>query len=161
MVNRIGYYWTALYLTAAIALAECMALILVSANLADVRTFAYRAVAALAIAFGLWVHSHAARYLGALWFLISAWMMIWALVSRDTIVFSFALVCIVALVGLSVTTACILLVSRQFAEEFRGRRETESRYKRTLRTAAHIAVVALVVIATVIEIYAVPDSRPQ
>jgi hypothetical protein len=158
MVDRIGYYWFALYLTAAIALAEFMVLVVVSANLADVRTFAYRAVAALAIAFGLWVHSNAARYLGALWFLISAWMMIWALVSRDNIVFSFALLCILVLVALSVTTACILLVSRQFAEEFRGRRETESRYKRTLRTAAHIAVIALIVIATAIEIYVPPRS---
>jgi hypothetical protein len=157
MIQRIGYYWLALYLTAAIALAEFVVLTLVSANWADVRTFAYRAVAALAIAFGLWVHSNVARYLGALWFLISAWMMIWALASRDNIVFSFALVCILVLIGLSVTTACILLVSRPFAEEFRGRRESESRYKRTLRTAAHIAVIALVVVATAIEMYGVPD----
>jgi hypothetical protein len=160
MVNRIGHYWLAIYLTAAIALAEFMVLSLVSSNWADVRTFAYRGVAALAIAFGLWVHSNAARYLGALWFLISAGMMTWALASRDTIVFSFALVCILALVGLSIITACILLASRQFAQEFRGHRETEPRYKRSLRTAAHIAVVALVVVATVIDIYRVPDSRP-
>ena len=160
MVDRLGHYWFALYLTAAIALAELTVSTLVAANLADVRTFAYRAAAALAIAFGLWVHSHAARYLGALWFLISAWMMVWALVSRDNIVFSFALVCILVLIALCATTACTLLLSRQFAQAFRRRRETEPAYKRTLRAAAHIAIIALIVVATAIEMYGAPDSRP-
>jgi hypothetical protein len=157
MVKRLGYYWFALSLTGAIALAEFMVLTLVSSNWQDVRTFAHRIVAVLAIAFGLWVHSYVARYLGALWFLMSTGTIIWALVSQP-LVFSFALVCILVLIGLNLSAAGVLLLSRPFADEFRHRRETEPRYKRTLRLAAHVAVIAMVVIATAMDVYRLAGS---
>jgi hypothetical protein len=154
MVKSTGYYRLGLYLTSAIALSEfVLFLYLVSFSFEAANRATIRVIAALAIVFGLWVLSNVARYVGAIWFLISVGSVIWPLVASDKIVFGAGLIWALVVGALSLTASWLLLLSKQFGNEFAYQRETQPKYKRTLRAVAIVVVVVLAIVATANDIY--------
>jgi hypothetical protein len=158
MLKRIGYYRSALYLASAIVVAELAFVYSATRTFFILGVFADRVLIALAIVLGLWLHSNAVRYLGALWFVVTVGAIVWPLFANEKVVFSVAVVCMLVLAVLCLMAAYILLLSRQFAEEFRHQRETEPEYKATLRKTALIVILAAVVVLTAIDTYRMSSS---
>src|SRR3954454_13755247 len=104
-----NYYQLTLYLIAAIALAGLVWFLHVSAFGSEAAKGAVVFVALpLAILFGLWLGSNFARYIGALWFLVSVGAVIWPIATTGKITFSFGAAWVVLLGALSLS-ACWLL----------------------------------------------------
>jgi hypothetical protein len=159
MLKRIGYYRSALVLASAIALIEVLFWYVLSGYVTSA-ALNHRVFVSFAIVFGLWVHSNPARYLGAIWFLATAGFVVWGFGRTGTITFSFGQICTFVSAALGLTAAWILLLSRQFADEFRNRRETEPDYKASLRNTVYIAAIAAVVILIAIDFFHFLRSHP-
>jgi hypothetical protein len=158
MLKRVGYYRSALYVASAIVVAELAFVFSATRTFSILGVFADRVLIALVIVLGLWLHSNAVRYLGALWFVVTVGAVVWPLFANEKVVFSVAVVCMLVLAVLCLMAAYILLLSRPFAEEFRHQRETEPEYKATLRKTALIVILAAVVVLTAIDIYRMSSS---
>lgn len=152
-MNR--HYRLALYLSASITVAELLLFFYVftfggyeAASRAVVRV-----AVPLVILFGLWVTSGAARYIGAVWFLIVAASTIWPLFMGGPIVLWYPVAWGVIVGALSLVAVWLLALSKQFSTEFARQREVEPAYKKTLRRLAIVAIVLAALIATANDIY--------
>jgi heme A synthase len=82
-------YMFALYLVAGLALSEVLlGWYLVSQDYGRVSYI--RILLTTSVLIGLWVQSHAARYLGAMWLLVSVGVLIWMLFAAHKVAFNFA-----------------------------------------------------------------------
>lgn len=160
--ERRGAYWQALYLTSAISLihAAFFAYLLVFNVAAVERKMLFYLAVALAVLFGIWIGSNLARYVGAIFFLISFGGVILGLFLTDRFPSGPGLVWLIVMGALSLAAAWLLLLSRRFAQEFAEVRRTLPGYKRTLRGIAVAAVVTVALVATARDIYQVFLAPP-
>jgi hypothetical protein len=106
-------YMFALYLVAGLALSEVfLGWYLVSQDYGRVSYI--RILLTTAVLTGLWVQSHAARYLGAMWLLVSVGVLIWMLFAAHKVAFNFAAVLVFLSGALSLIASYILLFSKKF-----------------------------------------------
>jgi hypothetical protein len=144
---NFGGYKSALFLVAIVALIEAIfSFYFTPGNLSLVGV-------TLVFLFGLWVQNKAARYLGAVWFLVLAGLMVWPLFTTGTVIFSPGLILLFIWAALCLVVAYILVFSKTFAAEFLHERETQPKYKRNLAKAFIIIVILIVVILTLNDIY--------
>jgi hypothetical protein len=107
----------------------------------------------IAVLIGLWVQSHAARLLGAIWLLLSVTVLIWMLFAAHKIAFNFAALLVFVCGGLSLVASYILLFSRKFKAECARLEKIQPHYKRILRRALIALVISLFVVAMFHDIY--------
>ena len=94
--ENFGTYKFALYLVAGLALSEVfLGWYLVFQDYGRISYI--RILLTTAVLIGLWVQSHAARYLGAMWFLVSLGVLIWMLFAAHKVAFNFAAVLVFCL----------------------------------------------------------------
>lgn len=160
-LSQLSYYRLSLYLTALAASAEFVLLIyLMSSDNSDVASKAIiRVSVPLAILFGLWALSNIARYLGAIWFLVSAASVLWPLFTNEPIVFIPGLIWGLVVAVVSLVTFWILVFSKQFGNEFAERQDVQPRYKKALRKTAIVVIVVSAIAATANDIYQSALSR--
>jgi len=154
MIGNLSHYRLAVYLTSAIALIECIILlqmVLLGTGLAWGAIV--RVILALLIVFGLWVQSKVIRYAGAVWLIFAAGSVIWPLVASKGLVLSFMLILLLIASVLDLVAAYLLLFSKTFSSEFARLRETQPKYKSTIRTVILIVIVIAAVAATLNDIY--------
>jgi len=136
-VKHMSYYNLALYLATALVATQLVGLLYVASVSFDAaKGVVPGGVLALAILFGVWGLSNAARYLGAIWLLILAGVFIWYLFKIGKVVLLAPFVWGLVLVVISLALCWLLLLSKQFEHEFAERRLTELRSKRILRNVA-------------------------
>jgi hypothetical protein len=99
-----------------------------------------------AVLIGLWLQSHAARYFGAIWLLVSVGVLIWMLFAAHKVAFNFAAVLVFLSGALSLIASYILLFSRKFRSEFERLEKMQPDYKRVLRRALIALVISVFVI---------------
>jgi hypothetical protein len=145
-------YMFALYLVAGLALSEVfLGWYLVSQDYGRVSYI--RILLTTAVLTGLWVQSHAARYLGAMWLLVSVGVLIWMLFAAHKVAFNFAAVLVFLSGALSLTASYILLFSKKFRSEFARQEKMQPDYKRDLRRALIALVILVFVVAIINDIY--------
>jgi hypothetical protein len=81
-----------------------------------------------AVLTGLWVQSHAARYLGAMWLLVSVGVPTWMLFAAHKVAFNFAAVLVFLSGALSLIASYILLFSKKFRSEFARQEKMQPDY---------------------------------
>jgi hypothetical protein len=162
---RLNYYRTALYLCAVIALTDAIWILFFVLRLPkDTRWgFIMGFAGAVITALGLLIRSNFIRWLGGVFMVIWAAALLWPLVSSGTAPFSrpgsLALVSYYTLRGvLSLLTAAILLLSKQFSYEFAKLRENDSKYIVYLRRLLIWAIIAAALIATFNDIVKLTQS---
>ena len=140
-------YRLALYLTLVLA-AVNVAFLLYAAHMRSIPThsIAIYASGALILAFGLWVQSKIARYLGAIFCFGCAAAVAWPIFVGDRIVMSLGLLWIISMGVLSLVIGCLLIFSKTFSKEFSFERTNQPRYKAHLRNG----VIALLAIAAAV-----------
>jgi hypothetical protein len=106
-----------------------------------------------AVLIGLWVQSHAARYFGAIWLLLSVTVLIWMLFAAHKVAFNFAALLTFVCGGLSFVASYILLFSKKFKVEYARQEELQPHYKRMLRRGLIALVILLFVVAILHDIY--------
>jgi hypothetical protein len=106
-----------------------------------------------AVLIGLWVQSHAARYFGAIWLLLSVTVLIWMLFAAHKVAFNFAALLTFVCGGLSFVASYILLFSKKFKVEYARQEELQPHYKRMLRRGRIALVILLFVVAILHDIY--------
>jgi hypothetical protein len=145
-------YMFALYLVAGLALSEVfLGWYLVSQDYGRVSYI--RILLTTAVLTGLWVQSHAARYLGAMWLLVSVGVLIWMLFAAHKVAFNFAAVLVFLSGALSLIASYILLFSKKFRSEFARQEKMQPDYKRDLRRALIALVILVFVVAIINDIY--------
>jgi hypothetical protein len=135
MVNKASYYNSALWITSLLTLTELVLFSYVASINFEraVQAVAIRVFIPPAILFGIWLQSNIARYLGAIWLLISAGSVIWSLFSIEPVASIWWVIWAFAVVALSLVLTYILVFSKKFAEEFASLREKQPQYKRVLK----------------------------
>jgi hypothetical protein len=150
--ENFSTYMFALYLVAGLALSEVfLGWYLVSQDYGRVSYI--RILLTTAVLTGLWVQSHAARYLGAMWLLVSVGVLIWMLFAAHKVAFNFAAVLVFLSGALSLTASYILLFSKKFRSEFARQEKMQPDYKRDLRRALIALVILVFVVAIINDIY--------
>ena len=145
-------YMFALYLVAGLALSEVfLGWYLVSQDYGRVSYI--RILLTTAVLTGLWVQSHAARYLGAMWLLVSVGVLIWMLFAAHKVAFNFAAVLVFLSGALSLIASYVLLFSKKFRSEFARQEKMQPDYKRDLRRALIALVILVFVVAIINDIY--------
>src|SRR5262245_45050055 len=135
-------YKLALSLVAGLALSEVfLGWYLVSLDYGRVSYI--RILLTTAVLIGLWLQSHAARYLGAMWLSLSVGVLIWMLFAVHKVAFNFAAFLVFLYVALS------LIASYKFARL----EQMQPDYKRVLRRALIALVISVFVIAIINDIY--------
>jgi hypothetical protein len=86
--------------------------------------------------FGLWVQSDIARYLGAVWLLISVGTIVWSLFTAGKVILGLPTI-LVFLSGALSLIASYMLFSKRFAAEFLHQQKTQPKYKGTLKSIHH------------------------
>lgn len=149
-------YKTALYLSIVIALTTFAGWGLIVFRSPE---FTMRSVTIVSfpfvIAFGLWVQSKFARYIGAGWMVLMAGGYVWSvvspsttpLISRPTYFLVLALFFAMSAI-LNLLTAWILLFSKQFATEFAYQKQHQPKYKTYLSKLFLAAIVGAMIVAT-------------
>jgi hypothetical protein len=150
--ENFSTYMFALYLVAGLALSEVfLGWYLVSQDYGRVSYI--RILLTTAVLTGLWVQSHAARYLGAMWLLVSVGVLIWMLFEAHKVAFNFAAVLVFLSGALSLIASYILLFSKKFRSEFARQEKMQPDYKRDLRRALIALVILVFVVAIINDIY--------
>jgi hypothetical protein len=150
--ENFSTYMFALYLVAGLALSEVfLGWYLVSQDYGRVSYI--RILLTTAVLTGLWVQSHAARYLGAMWLLVSVGVLIWMLFAAHKVAFNFAAVLVFLSGALSLIASYILLFSKKFRSEFARQEKMQPDYKRDLRRALIALVILVFVVAIINDIY--------
>jgi hypothetical protein len=112
-----------------------------------------RILLTIAVLIGLWAQSHAARYLGAIWLLLSVTVLIWMLFAAHKVALNFAALLAFVCGGLSFVASYILLFSKKFKAEYARQEKLQPHYKRTLRRGLIALVILLFVVAILHDIY--------
>jgi hypothetical protein len=143
-------YKFTLYLIGGLALSEVfLGWYLVSQDYGRVSHI--RVLLTTAVLIGLWLQSHAARYLGAIWLLLSVGVLIWMLFAVK-VAFNFAAVLVFLSGALSLIASYILLFSKKFRSEFARLEQMQPDYKRVLRRALIALVISVFVVALINDI---------
>lgn len=154
MIGNLSHYRLAVYLTLAIALIECVVhLQMVFLNNRLAEGVVVRVIFPLVILFGLWIQSKVIRYVGAVWLIFAAGSVIWPLVASKGLVLSFPLILLLIVAVLDLVAAYLMLLSKSFSSEFARLRETQPKYKSTIRTGVLVVIVIVAVIATFNDVY--------
>ncbi len=161
-----SYYRAALYLCAAIALADAtwiLFYVIPRLRLPYVEPFTMAFAATVMTAFGLLLRSNLIRYFGGVFMVVWAAALLWPLISAGMAQFSrpgaLAIFSYYAVRGaLSLLTAAILLLSKQFAYEFAKLRESAPKYIRYLRQLLIWAIIAAALFATFNDIVKLASS---
>ena len=149
--ENFSTYKFALYLVAGLALSEVfLGWYLVSQDYGRVSYI--RILLTTAVLIGLWLQSHAARYLGAMWLLVSVGVLIWMLFAAHKVAFNFAAVLVFLSGALSLIASYILLFSKKFKSEFACLEKMQPDYKRVLRRALIALVISVFVVAIINDI---------
>jgi hypothetical protein len=147
--EKFNTYYLALFLVSGLALLEVFWGVSY-----DFGRFSYiRILLTIAVLIGLWVQSHAARYIGAIWLLLSVGVLIWMLFAAHKVAFNLAAFLVFLSVGLSVIASYILLFSKKFKSEFVRQEKMQQDYKRVLRKALTALVILLFVVASLNDIH--------
>ena len=150
--ENFSTYKFALYLVAGLVLSEVfLGWYLVSQDYGRVSYI--RILLTTAVLIGLWLQSRAARYLGAMWLLVSVGVLIWMLFATHKVVFNFSAVLVFLVGTLSLIAAYILLFSKKFRSEFARLEKIQPDYKRVLRRALTALVISVFVIAIINDIH--------
>jgi hypothetical protein len=150
--ENFSTYKFALYLVAGLVLSEVfLGWYLVSQDYGRVSYI--RILLTTAVLIGLWLQSRAARYLGAMWLLVSVGVLIWMLFATHKVVFNFSAVLVFLVGTLSLIAAYILLFSKKFRSEFARLEKMQPDYKRVLRRALTALVISVFVIAIINDIH--------
>ena len=150
--ENFSTYKFALYLVAGLALSEVfLGWYLVSQDYGRVSYI--RILLTTAVLIGLWLQSHAARYLGAMWLLVSVGVLIWMLFAAHKVAFNFAAVLVFLSNVLSLIAAYILLFSKKFKSEFERLEKMQPYYKQGLSRALIALVISVFVVAIINDIY--------
>jgi hypothetical protein len=150
--ENFGTYKFALYLVAGLTLSEVfLGWYLVFQDYGRISYI--RILLTTAVLIGLWVQSHAARYLGAMWLLVSLGVLIWMLFAAHKVAFNFAAVLVFLSGALSLIASYILLFSKKFRSEFARQGKMQPDYKHVLRRALVALVISLFVVAIMNDIY--------
>jgi hypothetical protein len=160
MLGKIGDYRTALGFAIAIAFTNLVGWSAIAFHNSYFTKQAITVCAlSLAIPFGLWVQSNMVRYIGAVWMIVFAGGLIWPLVSSGTAPFinrpgqTIPLLLFYSFVAiLNLLTSGILLLSKKFAMEFASEQEHQPKYKKYLKWLVLVAIVAAMLIATLMDI---------
>jgi hypothetical protein len=144
-------YKFTLYLIGGLALSEVfLGWYLVSQDYGRVSHI--RVLLTTAVLIGLWLQSHAARCLGAIWLLLSVGVLIWMLFAAHKVAFNFAAVLVFLTGALSLIASYILLFSKKFRSEFARLEQMQPDYKRVLRRALIALVISVFVVALINDI---------
>jgi hypothetical protein len=157
MPENLNHYRTALYLSAVVALTNCIVCGLsVFLQPQTIRGAIGLSVLSLAIPAGLWLGSNFVRFAGAVFLLLWGGFLLWPWISSGAelrsgqlsiaLVFGFS-------AALSLVTAMILLLSRKFSAEFAEERKRQPTYKSYLRRGLLAAIIVAVVMATANDLY--------
>ena len=146
-----NFYKSALYLVAVIALIEFILFVDLASHNLKSATF-LRVAITLLLLFGLWVQSDVARYLGAVWLLISVGTIIWPLLTVNKVIFSFATILVFVSGALNLLVSYILLTKR-FTTEFVHQQNTQPKYKGALKRAFIVVLILAVVFVTLNDVY--------
>jgi hypothetical protein len=150
--ENFSTYKFALYLVAGLALSEVfLGWYLVSQDYGRVSYI--RILLTTAVLIGLWLQSHAARHLGAMWLLVSVAVLIWMLFAAHKVAFNFSAVLGFLSGAISVIASYILLFSKKFRSEFARLEKMQPDYKRVLRKALIALVICVFVIAIISDIH--------
>jgi hypothetical protein len=150
--ENFSTYKFALYLVGGLALSEVfLGWYLVSQDYGRVSYI--RILLTTAVLIGLWLQSHAARYLGAMWLLVSVAVLIWMLFAAHKVAFNFSAVLVFLSGAISVIASYILLFSKKFRSEFARLEKMQPDYKRVLRRALIALVISVFVIAIINDIH--------
>jgi hypothetical protein len=148
--ENFSTYKFTLYLIGGLALSEVfLGWYLVSQDYGRVSHI--RILLTTAVLIGLWLQSHAARYLGALWLLASVGVLIWMLFAAHKVAFNFAALLFLS-GALSLIASYILLFSSKFRSEFARLEKMQPDYKRVLRRALIALVISVFVVALINDI---------
>lgn len=152
MLGKFGSYRTALYLSIAVALTNCVGWGLIAFHQRGVTERVLpMLVILLLIPIGLWLTSNLARYGGAVFMVVWAGSMIWPVLSSG-MVFQATRVPLTLFylfsAALSLLTAAILVLSKKFATEFADEQKHGPKYKNYLWFGLLIAIFASMIIAT-------------
>jgi hypothetical protein len=157
MLEKLTHYRSALYLSIAVALANCVIWgVIVPYRLGDVSSgdIAFWCIVSLLIPFGLWLQSVLIGSAGALFMVLVAGTLIWPLLSSGFAAASHQPLLVVFYViaaALNLLTAGVLF-SKKFRSEFIEERKRQPAYKRYLKWSVLIAVIGASVIGTFIDI---------
>jgi hypothetical protein len=156
MLSKLSPYKATLLLTSAIGLMEMffVGFLYFRGYPADDLSLV-RSTISVAIVVGLWLISNIARYLGAAWYAAIAVMVVYEAAINEHIDNKFSTYWVFALGLMCIAAVCLLVVSKDFAAEFRALRETRPAWKATLGRLTTVVLVTWVVIATGIDIYRV------
>jgi len=146
-----NFYKSALYLVAVIALIEFILFVDLASHNLKSATF-LRVAITLLLLFGLWVQSDVARYLGAVWLLISVGTIIWPLLTVNKVIFSFPTILVFVSGALNLLVSYILLTKR-FTTEFVHQQNTQPKYKGALKRAFIVVLILAVVFVTLNDVY--------
>jgi hypothetical protein len=143
VINKASHYTMALWIALLVTLTELVIFLYVAFINFEraLQASAIRVLIPLALLLGIWLQSNIARYLGAIWLLISAGFVIWPLFSSTAGDWRWVLWAFV-LVALSLVLAYILVGSKKFAEEFASLREKQPQYKKALKRLLAIVLIA-------------------
>ena len=156
MLDKLGGYRTALYLSIVVALANCALWgIVLPYRATDPTGAAIWCVISLLIPLGIWLQSGFIRYAGAAFLVLAGGSLIWPLISSGgaAIVTRPALSVAFVIIGtLNLLTAGVLLFSKDLALNFPRERMRQPGYKPPLKWSVAVAVIGGVAIATVNDI---------
>jgi hypothetical protein len=150
--EKFGTYYLALCLIAGLVLLECfLGWYLV---FQEYGKFSFvRILLTMAILIGLWVQSHAARYLGSIWLLFSVGVLIWFLFTSQNVALNFAAFLVFLVAALSVISSYIILFSKHFRSEFARQEKRQPDYKRVLSKTLSALVILLFIVASLNDIH--------
>jgi hypothetical protein len=150
---KIRYFYVAMCLAAIVVLLEITLFFYNrSNNFAAQSELLFRVVGALCLVLGLWLQSSVARFCGGAFLAMTFVGAAWAVFTANGIAWALILFWLFyALVGL--LGAYILLMSNEFAAEFRYLRETRPRHKVILARIFLAAVILLAAVATIVDVY--------
>jgi hypothetical protein len=153
---KFNHYRTALYLCAAIGVTEAIwfLVFIIPRTPQHTRVIVITLATTFIIGLGLLVQSNLIRYVGAV--LMAAWGggLLWGVsrgiapLSQPTPIYLLVFFYYLLLGALHLLTAAILIFSKQFANEFAKRRDSQPKYVRNLRRLLVGAIVGAVLIAT-------------
>jgi hypothetical protein len=149
--TKVGNYyrWT-LFLASIYALTELTWALIVYFYTSH-SGYIVRVVIGLIIPIGIFLNSKFVRYAGGVYFVVNAASVIWPMLTAS-LVWNVGLIWVFAIGLLSLPLIWFLLNSKKFSTEFSALRNTEPKYKETLRTVMWIALAVTMIIATFFDI---------
>jgi hypothetical protein len=154
LLEKLGHYRSALYLSIVVALANCALWgVILPYRLGVIPSGAIAfSIVSLLIPFGLWLQSVFISSAGTLFMVLVAGALIWPLLSSGFATHQPLLAVVYVIVAALNLLTAGMLFSKKFRTEFAEERNRQPAYKRYLKWSVLIAVIGAIVIATFIDI---------